>query len=146
MNKQIKTEIVINASKQTVWAVLTDFAAYPAWNPFIVKIEGDLKLGGKLKNSLRSGNQTMTFKPTITELLPGERFSWLGSLFVKGIFDGFHSFQIEELAENQVKLIHGEQFSGLLSSFILKKIGEDTRNNFIAMNRALKERAEGTIV
>lgn len=145
MNKQIKTEIVINASKQTVWAVLTDFATYPEWNPFIVNIEGDLRLGSKLKNSLLNGNQTMTFKPTITELTPGKSFSWLGSLFVKGIFDGLHSFQIEELADNQVKLIHGEQFSGLLSSFILKKIGEDTRNNFVAMNRALKERSESRI-
>ncbi|RYZ45415.1 MAG: SRPBCC domain-containing protein, partial [Chitinophagaceae bacterium] len=36
MNKQIKTEIVINASKEKVWAILTNFSQYPQWNPFIV--------------------------------------------------------------------------------------------------------------
>jgi hypothetical protein len=63
-------------------------------------------------------------------------------LFIKGLFDGHHYFEIEELMPHQVKLSHGEYFSGLLSASILKKIAEDTRNNFIRMNNALKQQAE----
>jgi len=39
-------------------------------------------------------------------------------------------------------LSHGEYFSGWLHRLILGKIGEQTRQNFIAMNHALQQRAE----
>jgi hypothetical protein len=61
---------------------------------------------------------------------------------VKGIFDGHHSFELEEVGNGQVKLIHSEKFSGILSGFLLKKIGADTRNNFVKFNEALKNRVE----
>lgn len=142
MKKRINTEIIINASAETVWNILTDLAAYPEWNPFIIKIEGTFQKGNRLRNTLRNGCKTIVFKPIIQELTPLVSFSWLGSLFVKGLFDGKHFFKIEPAGPNQVKLIHGEEFSGLLSAMILKKIGDDTRENFVRMNQALKARAE----
>ncbi|MBP7555396.1 MAG: SRPBCC domain-containing protein [Chitinophagaceae bacterium] len=142
MKKRINTEIIINASAETVWKILTDLAAYPEWNPFIIKIEGTLQKGNRLRNTLKNGNKTIVFKPIIQDVTPLVSFSWLGSLFVKGLFDGTHFFKIEPVTPNQVKLIHGEEFSGLLSTMILKKIGDDTRENFVRMNQALKERAE----
>ncbi|HCZ35770.1 MAG TPA: SRPBCC domain-containing protein [Cytophagales bacterium] len=142
MNKQIITEIIINSSKEKVWQVLTDFSSYHVWNPFIISIEGELKKGSKLKNTLRNGDKTIRFNPIIQEVKYGESFSWLGNLFFKGLFDGVHSFIIEDAGNNHVKLIHSEIFSGVLSSFIFKKIGEETRNNFIEMNLALKNKAE----
>ncbi|HRF20156.1 MAG TPA: SRPBCC family protein, partial [Chitinophagaceae bacterium] len=59
MNKQIITEIIINSSKEKVWQVLTDFSSYHVWNPFIISIEGELKKGSKLKNTLRNGDKTI---------------------------------------------------------------------------------------
>lgn len=38
MAKEIKTEIVINASPEKIWAILKDFDKYPAWNPFIKSV------------------------------------------------------------------------------------------------------------
>ncbi len=144
MNREIKTEIIINGTKEKVWEVLTDFAAYPSWNPFIIKIEGQPVKGSRLINTLRNGDNEFKFKPIILDVEPGKSFSWLGSLLVKGIFDGKHSFELEELNSNQVKLTHSEQFSGLLSGYLLKKIGQDTRNNFVKMNQALKARVENS--
>jgi uncharacterized protein YndB with AHSA1/START domain len=40
MEKEIITEIEIDASPSQVWQVLTDFEKYPTWNPFIKKISG----------------------------------------------------------------------------------------------------------
>lgn len=142
MSKSIKTEIIIDASKETVWKHLTGFEAYGNWNPFILGIEGELREGARLRNTLKSGKGTMVFKPLVTEMVPFQKFAWLGSLFIKGIFDGRHYFIIEELGPAQVKLVHGEIFSGLLSGMILNRIGDDTRNNFVAMNMALKKLCE----
>jgi hypothetical protein len=145
MNKSIQTEIVINATKENVWNILTDFPSFPSWNPFIVSIKGEVKPGTKLINTLKNNGRTIVFKPMVGKVINNRYFDWVGHLFFKGLFDGHHYFEIEELANGQVKLIQGEQFSGLLSSYLLKKIGSDTRNNFISMNGAIKTRAEAVI-
>src|ERR671927_234268 len=110
MNKRIATEIIINAPKEKVWEVLTDFAQYPQWNPFIISVKGQ-----GLVNTLRNGSQTVVFKPKILNVVPYRYFDWLGSLGIRGLFDGHHYFEVEELSPSQVKLKHGEAFSGLLS-------------------------------
>ena len=142
MTKHIRTEIIINASSDTVWTLLTDFKRYPSWNPFIIAVEGEAVKGTRLKNTLHNNGKDYVFKPIVIESIRPKRFSWLGSLFVRGIFDGHHYFEIEELGPNQVKLLHGEKFSGLLSNYIYKKIGNETRGNFVRMNQALKTLAE----
>jgi hypothetical protein len=142
MNKSITTEIIINASKEQVWHLLTDFSKYPYWNPFIISIKGKLETGKKLTNTLMNGKKPMVFKPVVLSVVRYQYFDWLGSLFIRGIFDGHHYFEIDELSASQVKLTQGEHFSGILSTYILKKIGNDTRNNFISMNQAIKAIAE----
>lgn len=142
MNKRIVTEIIINASKEKVWNVLTDVDQYPQWNPFIVSIKGKLAPGARLVNTLRNGEKTIVFKPKVLSVVPFQYFDWRGSLGIRGLFDGHHYFKVEELSPGQVMVKHGETFSGLLSGIILKKIGTETRNNFIRMNQALKQRAE----
>ncbi|GEO12248.1 SRPBCC domain-containing protein [Segetibacter aerophilus] len=142
MNKSIKTEIIINASKEKVWNILTDFHNYPTWNPFIISIEGKLGKGEKLRNTLLSAGKKFVFKPAILSVVSYQYFDWLGRLFIPGIFDGHNSFEIDELSSYQVRLLHSEHFSGILSTYILKKIGNDTRNNFVSMNQAVKALAE----
>jgi hypothetical protein len=139
--KEIKTEIIINAPKEKVWEVLTDFEAYGEWNPFIVSIEGKGEVGKKLKNTMVNGDKTNVFKPEIKKFEVNQHFEWLGSIPL-GLFTGRHYFILEDLGNNQTKLIHGEKFGGLLRGMIMKQIGESTQQSFINMNRALKERTE----
>lgn len=47
MATEIKTEILINAAPEKIWAILTDFDNYPNWNPFIKTIEGRVEIGSK---------------------------------------------------------------------------------------------------
>lgn len=139
--KEVKTEIIINAPKGKVWRVMMDFAAYPEWSTFIRSIEGEAKLGGRLKNTLRLTTSDQIFKPVITRMEEGNAFEWLGSIPL-GLFKGRHYFILEATGEQQTKLIHGEVFSGLLRGLIMNKIGEDTMKGFQAWNKALKRRVE----
>ena len=140
--KELTTEIIINASAQQVWSVLTDFASYAQWNPFIVGSAGEAIEGTRLTNQMKQGDKVMTFTPKLIKVEENRHLEWLGRLWVPGLFDGNHIFVIEELGPTQVKLIQQERFSGILRSFIMKQIAETTRQGFIAMNRALKQRAE----
>ncbi len=137
----IQTEILIQASQAVVWDILTDFRAYGEWNPFIIKIEGKLEVGERLKTHMQTEARVQVFSPVVTELEGGQSFEWRGSLPL-GLFKGKHSFRLEDLGQDRCRLIHGESFSGLLSKSIMKRIGEETLRNFEAMNEALKVRAE----
>jgi hypothetical protein len=66
----------------------------------------------------------------------------LGKLGIKGVLDGEHYFQLKVIDSQKTELIHGENFSGILSGLLLKMIGEKTKNGFEAMNEALKIEVE----
>ena len=108
---KIYTEVIINARIQDVWSVLIDTEKYANWNPLIVHSEGTIKIGKKIKNTLKSGKKTMVFKPTIKQFEPNSCFAWLGHLWFPGIFDGYHSFRLEKTSDNSTKLIHEERFT-----------------------------------
>lgn len=54
MAKEITTEILIQATPKKVWSVLTNFANYNDWNPFIKSITGIVKMGIKIKARIES--------------------------------------------------------------------------------------------
>lgn len=138
---ELKTEIVIQAPTQVVWKHLTQLDAYSSWNPFIVQSEGAVEQGVSITNVMINGGKQRTFKPTITKLEDAKTLEWLGKMPL-GLFNGNHYFHLEKIDGNTTRLIHGERFTGLLHKTIMKKIGDDTRRGFEAMNVALKARCE----
>ncbi|MEO0337838.1 MAG: SRPBCC domain-containing protein [Bacteroidota bacterium] len=143
---QIKTEILINAPVEKVWEVLTAFANYPEWNPFIRKINNVKSVGDQINVTIDPPNQNpMNFSPQLLCLDENQEFRWKGKLFFKGLFDGEHYFQLQPDGKGNTLFVHGEHFSGLLVNFIMKRIGKDTLSGFEAMNQALKERVESQI-
>lgn len=141
--KQLITEVEINASKEEVWNVLMDFPSFTSWNPFIKSISGTPTQGDYISVTIKSSEtDSMNFKPLILVNEANQEFRWKGKLGIKGIFDGEHYFKLQEIDANTTKLIHGENFSGILSGTLLKMIGENTKKGFIAMNLALKNQVE----
>jgi len=141
--KELTTEIEINSTPDHVWKILTDFATFPEWNPFIRRARGELRPGGRLEVLLgASGTQARIFRPTVLAVEPNRELRWLGKLFLGGLFDGEHIFSIEPLEDQRVRLVQRERFSGLLIPFMNKLIDVDTRRGFEEMNQALKQRAE----
>lgn len=140
--KSISQEVIINASAEQVWKVLTDLDGWESWNPFIIKAKGTVEVGEKLQNTFQNGDKTMLIKPKVLKADKNKEFVWIGRLIMPGIFDGRHGFKIEEIGPNQVKFTNFENFKGILSGMIMKKIGENTLQNFDKMNQALKQQVE----
>lgn len=143
MAKELYTEIEIQASARKVWDILADFEHYPAWNPFIQNISGDMSEGSQLRVTIQPvGGKPMKFWPTVIKMHVHQEFRWLGHLFVPGLFDGEHYSQIEEVSENTVRFVQGEQFRGILVPLLWGSMESGTTEGFKAMNEALKQRAE----
>jgi hypothetical protein len=141
--KQLHTEIEIDAPAKRVWELLTDFASYPQWNPFIRQISGRLAPGEHLRARLEPpGGRAMTFKPKVLRAEPNRELRWLGHLLLPGVLDGEHSFTIEPLEENHVRFVQREAFKGLLVPLFARSLESNTQRGFEEMNHALKELAE----
>jgi len=137
MTTTIRTEILINATPERVWQVLTDFPSHPQWDPFFASIEGPGTPGESLTVKFRQG---MKMHPRVTMARRGEVFEWLGKLLFGGLFDGRHRFELQREGA-QTRLVHSESFYGLLVP-LLKKLLVDTECGFVAFNEAIKQRVE----
>jgi hypothetical protein len=140
---QLQTDIEIDATPERVWTILTDFAAYPEWNPFIRFIHGVPQQGARLKVRIQpSGTKGMTFRPSVLEAKVGRELRWIGRLLLPGLFDGEHCFVIEPIATGKVRFQQSEQFIGILVPLFRTSLDRDTKRGFEEMNLALKARAE----
>ncbi len=144
MKKQIESEIEINASPERVWKVLTDFEEHPSWNPFIKELRGKTIEGERLRVFIQpQGGKGMVFKPTVLKSEENRELRWLGRLLLPGLFDGEHYFRIEDIGNDRVRFIQGENFSGILVRLFANSLDDGTLKGFQQMNEALKQRAEG---
>lgn len=142
MRRSISHSVEIDASPERVWRELADTDAYPGWNPFIKRLDGELREGATLEVEIEPpGGRRMTFKPTVTAAEPNRELRWLGHLLVRGLFDGEHRFEIEELGDGRSRLTQSERFAGVLVRPFGGTLAK-TERGFEAMNRALKERVE----
>lgn len=140
--QSIHTSIDVDAPAETVWGVLTDFERYDEWNP-VTRIEGQAVAGERLVVSPGpEAGRMPTFRPRVLRAAPGEELRWRGKLFVGGLFDGEHAFEIQRLGESSTRLVQSETFEGLLVGPVLRRYGERTEANFRAANEALKRRSE----
>lgn len=134
----IKTSIIIKSDIHTIWNALIDFKNYGKWNPFLKDIEGDFKVGNQVK-VIADG---MKFKPVVLIYDEPKEIKWLGSLWIKGLFDGEHIFKLKDIGNGKVEFHHEENFNGILVRPLMYLIGNKTKENFEAMNLALKQFVE----
>ena len=140
---EIKTEITINATPDKVWAILTNFKAYPDWNPFIKSLKNEVIIGERILVRIEPPEtKGMTFNPRVLTYNKNKEFSWLGHLLLPGLFDGKHKFELKANEDGTTTFIQSEQFRGILVPLFKGKLNHNTRNGFIEMNGKLKDLAE----
>ena len=142
MAKQLFTDVDVDARPEQVWEVLTDLAAYPAWNPFIVRAEGVVEPGGRLTLTMQPvGGRAMTLRPRLVEVDAPRRLRWRGTVGMPGLMDAEHTFALQPQAGG-TRLVQSETFRGILVPFMAASLDRTTLPAFVAMNEALKRRVE----
>ncbi len=133
---EIDTFIDIPASPEMIWDILADVDRYPEWNPYHVRIDGEMRLGEKLVVHVEKPNGTaVTVRPHLMEYERGKSLVWGGGPW--GVFRGIHRFDLEPLSPGCTRLHHTEVFAGLFISFAELDAIEP---GYRLMNGALRER------
>jgi hypothetical protein len=139
--KEIRSETTIEGTPTQVWDVLSDFSRYREWNPGFETAEGRAVVGETLHLTFaKEGGRGMTMHPTVLVADPGRELRWLGRLWIPGIFDGEHRFEIQEVEHGRVRFVQDERFRGVLVPFLRKMIEVDTLATFHEVNAALAAR------
>src|SRR3954470_13134344 len=97
--RTIQDTIDIPASTSAVWRVLTATQHYGAWNPFIPRLEGELRTGERLRVTMAPPGRSMTFTARVLVLEEDHLLEWRARLGVRGVLDGEHAFGLQPLPD-----------------------------------------------
>lgn len=143
MAHAIRTQALIPAPPEAVWAVLADFERYGAWNPLNLEAHGTAASGAKIAmvfRNLASKTPGATISQTVTLVAcePGRALAWAGS--VPLLFKGRHHFTLSPEGRG-TRLLHGEDLRGLIPlTFSKAQIARDFVPAYEAVNVALAAR------
>ena len=144
--RAVETGIDIAAPPWRVWRLLTDFDAYPAWKPFLTRVEGRPEKDARLRVRVEPpGHPALTLTPRVVALETGRALRWRSRLLLlPGLLDGEQAFELEWLAGGRAtRLRHAARFSGLLAPLAgAGGVLDATRRGSESMDAALKALAE----
>lgn len=132
----------VEASPEQVWAVLTDFSAYPIWNPFMYPVKGTPLPGSTLEVTLHPGTGSVTYPATVATARPDHELSWTGQVFSSGLFDVTFTFTIDPLPGGRAHLEARESGKGLAAPAARWLVAGDIPRGLDQMVKALRNRAE----
>lgn len=140
---ELRSEVEIEAAPSHVFRVLTDFASYEAWNPYLTSVRGELSVGQRLQVdlSLPEGG-SYELRPLVTRLADPRELRWVGRFWGAAfLLQAEHSFVLSESRPGVTRVVQGQDFSGLLLRLAGSALTQAARGG-IYMNAALKKRAE----
>lgn len=151
-HRVVERSVEIEAKPAQVWQVLTDFASYAEWNPFLVHVAvipgampesaDRLVVGGQLDVTVRNHGSDTRFRPDVLAVERNRELRWRGRFLMPRLVDGEHYFLVEPTATG-TRLTQGEVFRGALVPVAGSAI--DVADGFDAMNVALRARVLATI-
>jgi hypothetical protein len=141
--RTIRSAIEIRAPQDAVWQVLTDFAAYPEWNPHIRQVRGEPRVGGRLTiHSQPPSGRPVVLRPVVEVWEPPTEMRWRSTFLARGLFNGEHGFKLEPIAVDRTRFMQDETVSGFLVPLYARLRLPSTRDGFAQVNEALRTRAE----
>lgn len=139
--KTFRAQTNIKATPKTIWQIITDAPSYPEWDPWAIRIEGDIVEGQTVKayTKLAPGR---AFPAKVTTFEPNQKMVSSGGMPL-GLFKGVRTFDLIPKDDGTVDFTLTEEFSGLLFP-LMKNSLPDMTEPFKDFLKGLKARAEGT--
>jgi hypothetical protein len=141
LSKSVNPEsrFTINAPVALVWQVLSDFEAYPQWNP-CVRFRGRPVVGAKVPITLQLMGRSFPFSVRVETMDEQRELRWRGG--PRGLMTGTHYFKIRALTDGTTEMVHGERFEGLAVSLTWPAVGRAFETFYERINQALLARCD----
>jgi hypothetical protein len=141
--KVIETSIVIEASADDVWMILTDLDNYANWNPFIVFARGHLVVGQRL--CFRRGPDiTTTLNHGMFTVINAEKhiLSWTAHWITSRLLNTVYAFSIESVDLETACFTQRETLSGFVPLILRRGWFHTLQSHMVSKNKAIKRLAE----
>jgi hypothetical protein len=132
----------IDAPASVVWEVLTDFARYPEWNPFVVECRSTLGPGEPIDLRVKLFARPQDHREWVTAHRPGEHFAYGMKPFPFGALSSARSHDVMDLGGGRSRYRSHFELSGWLVPVVRLLLGSRLGLGFAGMSNAIKERAE----
>jgi hypothetical protein len=129
----------IAAGPDAVWGILTDAPAYADWDSGVVRIEGRIAPGEKIK-VVSEANPKRAFPVKVTTFEPGLAMTWTGGMPL-GLFKGVRTFALTPEDGGATRFTMREEYSGPMLPLIWRSM-PDMQPSFDKFAAGLKARAE----
>jgi len=141
--KEIKTEIIINAPKEEIWAVLSNIGDYENWNNIITDVKSSLQVDRGFRFKIALFGLAVPMVAKVHRVDENRYLGWGNDYqsWIKVILAAHHYFEIIELSDSQCKFVHGEQFYGIVP-FALWPTIRKMAKSYDTFNENLKSAAE----
>ena len=136
--RSYEASATIAAAPDAVWAILTDAAAYPQWDSGVVRVDGTIAPGAKLKVTSEV-NPKRAYPVKITRFEPGRAMAWTGGVPL-GLMKGVRTFSLAP-ENGATRFTLREEFTGPMLPLIWRTM-PDMQPSFDKFASGLKARAE----
>lgn len=138
----IDRQLEIDAPVAVVWNVLTDFARYGEWNPFVPEARCELRPGGALEMQVKLGSKPQFQREWVNAVTPGTSFSYSMKAVPLGTLRSLRVQTLAALGGNRTRYTSHFEIAGWLQPVVTGIFGKGMREGFEGMALGLKARAE----
>lgn len=141
--RSIEASAEVDAPIEKVWAILTDFEAYPQWNPFTLSVDTRFEPGRPVIMEVAlMPPKTMRQVEFINLIEAPRRIAWGYVMGHASILQANRYQVLEPLADGRCRYRTVDYFSGAMVPLMMATMGSKVRAGFEGVARALKDRAE----
>jgi hypothetical protein len=154
---KVEMDIAIQATPEAIWSILSDFAAYPQWNPYIKAVRGQVAPEAVIEMDMlyntaydKEEGLRATEKVQVTAYAAPRYFSWVWT-HPRGTWwlSSERVFRIKVREDGKCTFFHEAYFTGMslmklfgFLDFRRDAMEKKVKLSMVKMNDALKARAE----
>ncbi|MCX4091856.1 SRPBCC domain-containing protein [Nocardia sp. alder85J] len=139
----IDESVEIGASADVVWGVLTDFAAYGEWNPFVLECRTTLRPGEPIDMLVQlTGPHPRRQREFIRSHTPGTEFAYTMKPVPAGALHSLRTQRLTPIDDEHCRYTSHFELNGWLRPVVSAALGAAMRRGFAGMTAGLRERAE----
>ena len=105
----VRREVLIRAPREAVWRTLTDFAAWPQWQPEVSEVRTPTNLKPGATFEWKSGSYQIVSTLALVE--PNARIAWTGTA---SMAKAIHLWRLEQASPGVTRVIDEETMDGFL--------------------------------